>query len=266
MERISPPFIELGFYYHNIPSHLAFKQVAQMSLSDQGQYIGKALISQGQGIRDTPFVYFQDENPQLVELSASQLDETWENPNLRLGRIYVKNVIGTVRQKVEWIQYSAVSPEASIIDRHPIAIYTDGSMFDVPQQLRSEKNKQDAKTAGRRVYERFLMIVKHTQPSYAAITIEWSLECPTDLRLRPYSLIFNSCYFSKSFFAPTEINRIKEIYSGAYLIEIGEGIYTSINDDFCPEPIKLKLDYEMQEKMFEELGSIIGTHAPNINA
>src|SRR5205823_4269453 len=105
-------------------------------------------------------------------------------------------------------------------------------------------------------YRRFLDIIAMTNPAYAAITVEAPMKCPYDLRLNPESAGFLDFFISEKYIGHDAIERIRQIYQGAYIESVSNGLYISCVSDFNPSRLNLRLGTQHIEvgKMVAKMG------------
>jgi hypothetical protein len=121
------------------------------------------------------------------------------------------------------LTYNWISEKASQIDTHPIVLLTSGQNLN--KLVSGSKSKSDS--MARNAYKCFIALVNETLPTYAAITVEYGLECLTDLRDDPISLAFRDFYIDNNHLSKKNLNRLLKLYSGAYIETLENGVYIS---------------------------------------
>jgi len=232
------PFLELNFYYANKSEQEAFAQLSY-ALNNLGSKLdGEGYAHKGVNIKGQAFASITDDLMEAVTFDPNRFEETLADQAMRLMQVHIHDALDRQDNDViDILTYVSISKEASLIDKHPIAIWTDGTAFDpIPGQ------EIHARRLGRLAYQRFLALIRQTEPSYAAITVEYALECPTDLRARPESLAFEDFFISNKYLSDKHLNTISELYTDAYVEMIDVGIYVSCYGYFNPRGISLHRD------------------------
>jgi hypothetical protein len=257
MKRPNPPFLELGFYFANIPEADAFARLITTLLSLGATFTGEASMHRGIGIREKPFASITDAPlPELVTLDAATLMRSLVDPDIRLIEVYLDGAIGVARNAAEIVSYVSVSPEAAHADRHPLAILTEAEIFSGSLRQRFARR---ARRAGRQVYQRLRALVEATRPAYAAITVEFPLQCPTDLRRDPRSLAFRDFFVSGTYIGAPNLAVAKNLFAGAFVEPLTDGLYISCTKDFNPDGRNLPVE-DAQRRSVEQAKLIASLH------
>jgi hypothetical protein len=224
--------LELNFYFANLPEVEAFTRLVTTLLALGAKFTGTGYAHRGEGLRDKPFASTHDSVLEPVPIrDVTDLTRSLADPDIRLVQVYMEGATSTMSNVAEIVTYLSISPEAAHTDRHPLAIWTDGEVFSGPLR---EKYTQRARKVGRRTYERFRALIEALRPAYAAITSEWSLECPADLRRDPRSLAFRNFFVSRAHLEEANLAYIQRLYSRAYIEPMGDGLYISCSKEFNP--------------------------------
>ena len=93
------------------------------------------------------------------------------------------------------------------------------------------------------------------RPSYGAITGEYTLETPMELRADPRSLAFSDFYVDAEFVGARNLKAIREIYDGAFVSDRLHGVYVSCSWDLNPEG--RDVDYEVASARGGQVARII---------
>jgi hypothetical protein len=246
---IEGPFIELGFYFSSKRDLELFHQFVLLLLEKGAKLSGIGYIHRGKGIRDIPFASIHDHDLEEVSIfDKADLDRYYHDRDIRLVEVDLHQALGLQMDAFEIATLVGNSQEASVRDSHPIVLWADGSTFSIPDRAvngaREERTRQ-----GKIIYEYFRSIVDDLRPSYAAITSEEALECPTDLRKDHKSLAFKDFYISVDYIGENNLRLIREEFSQAYIEPMADGIYISTYKYMNPENIGLD-SHVSSEKSF----------------
>jgi len=237
MKQLNPPILGLNFYFPNLLEADAFMHLAITLLNLGATFTGDASVHHEANIRSKSFASITDNPlPEDIKLDTSNLRQILLEPNHRVIQIKMRNASGIQTETDEVITYLSISPSASQRDRHPLAIWTEGWLFEGSS---SRKNSGQSQKEGRKLYNRFCTLIKELRPAYAAITIEISLECPTDLRYDPRSYAFLNFFVNEDFLGKSNLSRIEGLFQNAYIEQVDGGLYISCSKEFNPRGIQL---------------------------
>jgi hypothetical protein len=247
MKRLAPPFLELGFYFANIPESDAFTQLVTALIGNGAKLTGEASARRGAGFKDMAFASISDSPlPEPLTTDVSTIMRSLTDPDVRIIEVYMHGATGLTLNTAEIVTYLSISREAVRTDKHPMAILTEGELFsgtlrhDFPQRARK---------AGMQVYHRFFALIEALQPAYAAITVENPLECPTDLRRDPRSLAFCDFFLSRAYIGASKLRTIQTLFTGAFIEPMGDGLYISCTEEFNPEGRSLDAEYAQRRSV-----------------
>jgi hypothetical protein len=254
MRTLDAPFLELGFYFADLTDADAFAKVAR-ALMARGSRFLFAQGWRGPGKRSQPFESIRgDELREPLSIREDQLEKALADPDLRIMEISYDHIIG-ISKAPERLEYFGVFSEiAAQLDRHPIEILAEGQPWSGPHD--SERGRKP----GKKVYQFFRELVVALAPSYAAITVEAPIECPTDLHQDPSNHTFLDFYMSESFIGASNLATIARLYDGAYQERVADGLYISTYRYMNPGDVSL--DYEKVSYMASEVGRLVGQRRP----
>jgi hypothetical protein len=232
MKTPNPPFLELGFYF-SLPEPDAFERFIGALLNQSAQFAGTGQAHHGPNIGKEPFGSIHDQDLHLVTIAnVADLKQHLTDPDSRLVEVLMQGASGTTSDMAEAVGYVSISPGAAIADRHPLAISTEGTLFSGPP------DRERVNAVGNQAYRRFRLLIEALNPCYASITIEYALECPSDLRRDPRSLAFRDFYVSESYVGTANLKVVEGLFTGAFVERIGEGMYVSCDEAFNPRGMK----------------------------
>ena len=247
-----PPFVELGFYFADRSDADAFADLFKALINLGLTYQGIAWIKQQKNVRSQTFKFWQDLQPLKLEISLEKLHKSLSNPDIRMFQIAMND-----RGKPILVTYNMVISETkSKKDYHPIVVLGEGELFCGPDSVK-EQSKQPTQQEGQKTYERFLEIIEMLQPAYGSITVEYSLECPTDLREDDRSLAFRDFFISEEYIGGANIAIIQDIFADAYQAKVKGGLYVSCS--WCLNPQRKDLESNIAYKGSRTVAQLIAT-------
>lgn len=226
------PHLEFYFYFAELDDATAFQKVTEAAVRLGAGFVGTGYIHIGEGIANQPFSASFDHPSQRIDVnSLDDVARYTTDPDARLVKIRMTNTTGIFRDAYDILTYQRISPEAARTDHHPIAIWTDSGAIGMPGLTASEEAPPDARQESQQVYRHFLKLLDILHPSYAAITVEWGMECPTDLQHEPRSLAFYDFYVSRSYLSAEKFTRLQSLHPGIHTELVAGGIYVSVPTD-----------------------------------
>ena len=260
INHLDPPFLELGFYFSPLSEKEAFTLIFEVLIQRGATFAGKAKICKNSAATESSLSERENkfDDCEIVILDLNDLQKALLSDKINVEEIAMNNAIGISKSAAEIITYNSIySEEATQKDKHPISILTEGAMFSEPEILRQTYGKENIRQAGLKVYQRFKSLVQQLNPSYASITVEYGLECPTDLQIDCRSLAFSDFFASQDFFGQSNLNILSNLFEDAYQEKLDNGIYISCNDDVNPEFKAASLEIDEQGKRMQEVAKII---------
>lgn len=257
MKQPDAPFVELNFYFASRTERDALLQVLTAVVDRGATFTGEGRAHKGAAINGQPFGSITSELLQPVAItSLADVQHRLDDPATRLVQVYLANVTGTVSDTIEIVTFASISSEAAKRDRHPVSILTEGEVFT--GTLRNAHTKR-AQRVGLRLYQQFRALVEQLDPSYAAITFEYGMECPTDLQADPRSYAFRDFYISRSYMRSSDVDRIQAMFSGAYIESLTNGVYISCTNRLNPQQGAIEAGQATQ--LSSDVARIIATYA-----
>lgn len=242
-----PPYLELSFYFAERDEAKSFYGLVEMLARLGATFAGGGIAHRGQSIRNQPFSSIHDLPQEPVALySLADVTQCLRQPDVRLVQVFMEGASGVAPKLSEIVGYESISEEAARQDHHPVAIWTEGTLFSGPA---GEEFDAATKEVGFRLYERFRRLVEGLRPSYATITLEYDLECPADLKRDPRSLAFRDFYISGEYIGADALKTIATLFREAYIETLAEGLYVSCTAEFNPAHRGLDNEYAQRQSV-----------------
>ena len=253
MDSLDAPFLELGFYFQDLADADAFTRVAHVLLARGSTFLA-ARGWRGPGRRTRPFESIRDKAYGDLTAQAEQLETVLTDPDLRVMELTFNHVVGISKAPEQLGYFGVFSEEASLLDQHPIKILAEGGAFSGLHE------PERGRAPGRRTYEVFRELVETLAPSYASITVEAPVECPTDLHRDPRTHAFMDFFVNERFIGSNDLAAVARLYEGAYQQRIGEGLYVSTYQYWNPDGVSLNSN--KASRLSAEVGKLVGQHRP----
>jgi len=224
MGNIRGPFTGLQFYYADRTEAKAMIDLGQALVKRRARVVNVTVLSHG---GRTTFACPTDTDREHVG-STPSLEDIGNRYPIEMA---VQQATGTTGA-TELLRVLRISEAAATVDRHPISLWTEGDAFEMLDERRIPRT---AKQTGIKLYKVFKELIAATAPSYAAITHEYDVECPTDLAADNRSYAFVDFYVSEGYLGSQQLRSVNNAAGDVYREDLGSGIYFSGFAPFNPQ-------------------------------
>ncbi len=208
------PFLELGFYFQDVPYHLALTRVVGVLRSMGGSVVLVSAL-RGEGVRDRPFssswTGLEEEHPGAETLEPWSVD-----PDRRVTRVALEGGTRVVPRSQEVVAVIETAEETSV---HPIALWLDGSVFSLP----TPRGAVAARARLRRAEAAQRALIERLDPSYSGITVYCALPTPAALLREGRAFGVHGLYVSSKFTTTEHATRLRELEGRSELERVGSG-------------------------------------------
>ncbi len=258
--------LHLSFYLPEQSPNAALAALVEALLQNGADFSG---IARGCKLDNQDKEYFMPEariyRSEQLKVGNIQEFHSWLNSReVRVLEVLMKNASDTKRSECAVVTYGSISEMAAKRDVPSVSILSTGDLFSLARLpvSNSKKYANKAKKAGQKTYARLKTIVEAINPAYSSITIEWPLESPSDLKSDPRSLAFRDFYIKEAFVGTDQIGLIKSLFEGAYIEELGKGIYVSCTKEFNPKGVEVNKALSPWNTISTEVGKMIANTVP----
>lgn len=238
MTYLNPPYIELGLYYSHEHNTESFKRLFKALIELGATYTGIVQAHKGKDIERKKFGSITDYVLFPVNINENDIINNSIPNGIRIIQANFNTYLQNGRNEKEILTFLSISERSVLIDHHPLSIWAEGDCFSKPTGIGNKE--KDSK--GLYFYEKLKNIVGSTNPSYASLTVEYGLECPSDLDKHSKSYAFRDFYICSEFAGSSLTSKLKYLLSGAYQEPMSNGIYISTNRFFNPDRVQLGPD------------------------
>lgn len=238
------PFLEFNFYWADVAEGDAFARLVA-ALLDLGAVFRRCDIA-----------------------SMDELEQALTDPGADLIQVNMEGATSTTRGVAEIVTYLDLPEGVARSDHRPIAIWTEGQwteawLHETKAGLHETKaGLQRARTLGRRAKDRFCALIERTRPSYAAITVEYELPTPSALRRKPDGHAFHDFYVSASYLGREALAGLADLFAGAYIEPVADGVYISCWGLLNPRGRGLTIGMELERKTMAVARAIAAARQP----
>lgn len=232
MSGIDAPYLELGFYFSALSGDEAIVKVFRHLTKDGATCEGTVVFHAGPGIRGQPFSDITDQ-PCVSQkaINDQEIETLFLNENVRLLRLTMRSARFLDWSRLQILAQLRISPSCVTCDTHPIALWLDGSVLSHPPGNLPRK----ARRLGERSLESFRQLVSSLKPDYAAVTVDYGLECPCDIRVDPRTLAFQDFYLSEMFLGKRALAAVRRKAPFAHHEQTQDGQITCCSEWISPD-------------------------------
>lgn len=247
------PHVELGFYFSELTGDESLQVLFQFLIAQGAAFTGLLSVHANQGSsRSFASIYDHPLTDRTVE-STDAVHHLLASEGDRVIQIGLQNAVGVVDGTPEVLTQLSIAESSAATDHHPVAIWADGTAFSFPDIETPTK----AKRAGQKVYTAFRKLILGVAPSYAAITVDYGLECPADLTHDSRTYAFTDFYISEDFVGQTGLSTINRKAQGAFQEPLPTGVITCCSQIFSAESIvQRESAYALSESVGRMISSI----------
>lgn len=204
MRTPDAPYLELGFYFRQKSGRESFRLLAETLTNhfdavpidactvDQ---IGPSLMRSNEARERTAKLR-----------NADDLDRLLREPSIFVRKVSFNGGTRIAKDAQEFLVTLPIEGANCKNESNVVAIWVEGGAFSRdPNSQISKKAKQVAA----RALAAFRRLVTHLRPTYASITVDYSLENPCDLRNDPHSLAFRDFYLDRADFGIQFLEKLK---------------------------------------------------------
>jgi hypothetical protein len=235
------PFLEFGFYNAMADDADSFAGVIEAELERGSEFLGDVRIHRGKGARTAQFDEVTDFVTETTTVTSAELGTLLNDSDTRVLKAWFRSGKAD-GSAITIITLLSISEVAKATDRHPVAVWTDGDAFSGPHP--DDGSREREVRVGQSSFRRFSDLIGKTDPSYAAMTVERGLLCPTDYLTDSRGEPFGAVYLSERFVGPTGIKALESEYAACYRVGVADGLLVAA--DAVVSPTRTGLSNENQ--------------------
>lgn len=232
------PFLELAFYAHDRSGADLLAEIYGSLVPQSAIGGGRVFLRRGPGIRAAPYAREDDSEVRTSGgVGAGQLREWLRDPDARVTRVWLDRGTLVVPHSREILAVLPVSERAALgRDNHPVAIWLEGEAFSHPPGSRPQRALQIAA----RARAKFLELTAVIQPAYAAVTLDYSLECLADLAaLQQDAPALRTFYLGRNFVPDPHVSELQGRFPSAWWERGPKGTFATTDPLFASKPLSV---------------------------
>jgi hypothetical protein len=224
--------LEYGFYFPNRTGNKAMLDVYEYMILRGGKSSDIARAHLGRNLSEEQYASISDHEISEVRV-ADHVDMLLllKNRNVRVVQIELEHGTEITPDARATITQISISPGSAMRDYHPIAILVDGAALTKSE---TSSNGQ-ADLLNKKVLGFFRDAVTTLKPGYAAITIQSSLQCPSDLAFNVRSTAFRDCFISNDFCGRECRTAVAKMAPDAHIEDLPSGVIALCSGLFRPD-------------------------------
>jgi len=210
-----PPFLELGFYFRQKSGREAISLLAEALTT---HFDAVPAVANAADLA-TPSLFRADEviDRQVKIEGVDHLSRLLGDSSKFVRKISFDKGTRIIRDAQEFLVVLPIEGADCKLEGNAVAIWVEGAAFS--RASNTDVSKKEKQIAFNSLCA-FKKLISHLQPSYAAITVDYGLENPCDLRRDPRSLAFRDFYLSRTDFGEN------------FLVELRNKFPNSVYDDY----------------------------------
>jgi len=221
MRNPDAPYLELGFYFRQRSGREALNCLIATLLTEFNAVPKHAFAT-----KSTSASLFRAEEGTdcLVKTpNANDLARLLNDSSRFVKKIIVDKGTRIVRDAQEFVVVLPIESSNCEDEGNSVAIWVEGAAFS--RACSAIGSKTERKVAAKTL-ETFKTLISHLRPTYAAMTVDYGLETPCDLRSDSRSLAFRDFYLSRDDFGKSFLAELKKKYPNSVYDDYEEGQIT----------------------------------------
>lgn len=204
MRTPEPPYLELGFYFRQKSGREAINFLAA-ALTTHFDAVPAVAYAADLG---TPSLFRADDviGRPVKTPGVDDLNRLLGDSSKFVRKINFDRGTRIVRDAQEFLVVLPIEGAECKNEGNAVAIWVEGAAFS--RASNTDVSKKEKKVASNSL-SAFKKLISHLQPTYAAITVDYGLENPCDLRRDPRSLAFRDFYVSRTDFGESFLTELR---------------------------------------------------------
>jgi hypothetical protein len=207
MRNPDAPFLELGFYFRERSGREALNCLATTLMTEFNAVPKHALVTKS----TSASLFRADEGVDSLVTTpkTNDLRQLLDDSSRFVKKIIVDKGTRIVSDAREFVVVLPIESSESENEGNSVAIWVEGEVFS--RACSETGSKREQKVAAKAL-DTFKTLISYLRPTYAAITVDYGLETPCDLRLDSRSYAFFDFYLSRDDFGESFLAGLKSKY------------------------------------------------------
>lgn len=218
MKSPDAPYLEFGFYFESLQPLDAFRLVVAKTASLRAVRLHKAasVVRVTSGSDDVES-HLDGEFIEMPIKDACDLEGFLLSTGGVISKLTISGLLNIVPGTYEFIVpniYPILNSKGAVV-----SVWSDGAWLSSGPGACNQRRRE----RGAKALALFREMVSLLDPSYAAITVDYTLETPEQLRSDPRSLSFRDFYLSRQYLTPSVMTAFATNYSSFQQESIDDG-------------------------------------------
>jgi hypothetical protein len=233
MRNPDPPFLELGFYFRGLSGRDAFYNLVR-TLTTKFKAVPKEATVTSTGTTSYP-----SPDAKIIETNVKidrpeRLWQLFSDQSTFVQKVALENGTRIVPDAKEFAVVLPVRRQNPENDKNSVAIWIEGESLSHADSFGGSTTKSSK--VGSRALAVFKDLVTQLQPTYGAITVDYGLETPYDLRDDPRTYAFRDFYLDRTSFGDDSLRAIRDRFPNAVHQDFANGQITTTTRVFSRTP------------------------------
>lgn len=250
MRNPDPPFLELGFHFDRVSGREAFHKLTRTVIEKLGA-IPKEVTFRNCEER----VLLRSNESTSSTQRVSSHEDVWklfEDEKRLAVKLAVEKGTKIVPDAIEFVTILPVNSSDPGECGNSVAIWIEGAVFSVSSAQDGIPSK--TRSVGLKARSVFVDLVRRLNPTYAAITVDYGLESPCDLRDDPRTYAFRDFYLQSEHFGGKTFQEMKSRFPKADYEDLGCGVIVTTTKPFVRDVDR----FEFSSSEAHELSAYVG--------
>jgi len=253
MKNPEAPFLEISFYFSNEDGNSSLEKLTAYLL-------GRGAVPKAAYTTDrtnSPLVGFDF---RFQEHRIDRSENVWEllqNDNTTTIKIALEKGTRIIPDTREFVVQLPISENSVHVDHNPVALWLEGEALSYAPTMTIPVKVRRIGTKTLKVFRDAILFL---QPTYAAITVDYDMECPTDLKHDPRTHAFRDFYIARAYVGEEGLSKIRQFCPGAYHEDLPMGQITCCSGFLAPDEIYVETSsaFELSEQVGRMISSLAG--------
>lgn len=253
MRNPDPPFLELGFHFDRVSGRDAFQKLSITVIEGLGA-IPKEVTFRNCDKR----VLLRANEATCSTQRVSSLEDVrrlFEDEKRLAVKLAVEKGTRIVPDAREFFTILPVNSSDPGDCGNSVAIWIEGANFSVPSVQDGIPSK--TRSVGLKTRSVFVDLVRRLNPTYAAITFDYGLESPCDLRDDPRTYAFRDFYLQSEQFGVKAFQEMKSRFPNADYEDLGCGVIVTTTKPFVRDVDRFEFSSSEAHELSAYVGGIV---------
>lgn len=226
MRTPDAPFLELGFYFRQKSGREAFRHLVSVLTEEFGAVPANSVVTD----QTANCLSRANESAERIvkTTSGNELNRLLDDSSKFVRKVTLEKGTRIVRDAQEYVVVLPINGADCQNENNAVAVWIEGEALS---RASNDNVSNKEKKIAVNTFETFKKLVSLLQPAYGAITVDYGLETPCDLRLDSRSLAFRDFYLDGNF-GENFLGKLKNKFPNSVYNDYEGGLITTTTTAF----------------------------------